>query len=59
MNPEKTSERLPEDAGPELRKLAAEADDILQKMEDEGEQIESDVEKIEKIEKELRRDSLM
>ena len=47
-----------EDTGP-LRKLAAEADATLQQMQDEVEQIESDVEKIEQIEKEMRRDSLM
>jgi hypothetical protein len=60
MNPEKPSEPfpLPEGASPELRKLAAEADDILKRMEDDGEQIEADVQKIEKVEKDLRNDYL-
>jgi hypothetical protein len=57
MNPEKPSERLPDDASPEVRKLAAEADETLQRMEEEVQQIESDVEKIERIEKEMRSDS--
>jgi hypothetical protein len=71
MNPDKADEPAPDEvgrklhelangaegAGPELRKRAAEAEEILHRMEWEVEQIGSDVRDLEKIEEQMRRNS--
>jgi hypothetical protein len=59
MSPEKPGEQLPHEASPELRKLAADVDDTLQRVDGDIEQIESDVQKIEQIEQDLKRKSGM
>jgi hypothetical protein len=58
MTPETPREPLPDGAGPELRKLAADVDDALHRMDGEVEQIDADVRKLEQIEQEMRRKAL-
>jgi hypothetical protein len=71
MNPENPSEPSPDeanelhklqtdpDADPDLRELAGEAEASLREMEEDLEQIDSEIRDLEKTEEELRRDSLM
>lgn len=59
MNPEKPAESSPHEAAPGSGRPEAEADAALRRFDDGIERIEADVQKIESMEEELRRKSLM